>query len=394
MAWFRFSNAAGKPTGYTIALRNGRDLSARWPLAHRFSSVYTDGMAGKPLSAVDYLARPEDYPPRPVCALFGDESFLRRQAILRLRETVLGGGDADFSLSTFEGRNTTFRDVHEVLSTVAMFGGGKRLAVVEEADDFVTRHRTQLEDYVARPSRGGVLVLDLDSLPSNTRLYKSIAADGLLVDCNAPPPARLCKWLAEWAKQRQCVQLPQAAAEMLVDLIGPELGLLDQELAKLALMAGEAKKITAELVGQSVGSWRTKTTWEMLDAALDGQVAEAMLQLDRLLASGEQPIGVLGQVSASLRRLAAATRLVLQAESAGRRINLREVLERAGVRPFVLQRAERQLRHLGRQRGAQLYDWLLEADLDLKGQSTMPPRLILERLIVRLASPQTASRPT
>jgi DNA polymerase-3 subunit delta len=182
------------------------------------------------------------------------------------------------------------------------------------------------------------------------------------------------------------VQLPQAAAEMLIDLIGPELGLLDQELAKLALMAGDEKKITPELVGRSVGGWRTKTTWEMLDAALDGNVGEAMLQLDRLLASGEQPVGLLGQISASLRRFAAATRLVLQAEEGGRRPNLRDALERAGIRSFVLQKAERQLRLLGRQRGAQLYRWLLEADLALKGESTMPPRVILERLIVRLAA--------
>ena len=39
---------------------------------------------------------------------------------------------------------------------------------------------------------------------------------------------------------------------------------------------------------------------------------------------------------------------------------------------------------------AQLYRWLLQADLDLKGETHMPPRLILERLIVRLAAPQEA----
>jgi DNA polymerase III subunit delta len=357
------------------------------PLAPRLASLYTHGMAAKPIPALDYLAQPDKHPPQPVCAVFGDESFLRRQAILCLRAAALGGDDGDFSLSTFEGRSTQFRDVHEVVSTVAMFGG-KRLAVVEDADEFVTRYRTQLEDYVARPSSSGVLVLDLDSLPSNTRLHKSIAAAGLLIDCGAPTPARLGKWLADWAKQHHHVQLPQAAAEMLVELIGPELGLLDQELAKLALMAGEEKKITAELVTRSVGGWRTKTTWEMLDAAMDGNVREAMLQLDRLLASGEQPVGLLGQISASLRRFAAATRLVLQTETAGRRINLREALEQAGVRSFVLQKAERQLKLLGRRRGAQLYRWLLQADLDLKGESAMPSRLILERLIVRLSARQ------
>ena len=344
-------------------------------------------MAGKPISALDYLAQPDKHAPQPVCAVFGDESFLRRQAILCLRAAILGGDEADFSLSTFEGRVAQFRDVHEVLSTVAMFGGDRRLAVVEQGDDFVTRYRTQLEDYVARPSRSGVLVLELDSLPSNTRLYKSIAADGLLIDCKTPTPARLCKWLAEWAKQRHQAQLSQAAAETLVELVGPELGLLDQELAKLALTASQ-QRITPELIGRSVGGWRTKTTWEMLDAALDGNVREAMLQLDRLLASGEQPVGLLGQISASLRRFAAATRLVIQTEAAGRRVNLRDALAQAGLRPFLLQKAERQLRQLGRRRGAELYRWLLQADLDLKGESAMPPRLVLERLIVRLSAPQ------
>ncbi len=352
-------------------------------------------MAGKPIPALDYLAQPDKYPPPAVCAVFGDERFLRQQAIVCLRAAVLGGGDGDFSLSTFEGCGASFRDVHEVLSTIAMFGDGKRLVVVEEADDFVTSYRTSLEDYVVRPSRSGVLVLDLDSLPSNTRLYKAIAAGGLLIDGGTPAPARLSKWLAEWAKQRHHVQLPQTAAEMLLEMVGPELGLLDQELARLALLVGDDKKIAPELVSRSVGGWRAKTTWEMLDAALDGNVRQALLQLDRLLAAGEQPLGLLGQISTSLRRFAAATRLVLQAEAARRRINLREPLEQAGIRSFVLQKAERQLRLLGRHRGDQLYRWLLQADLDLKGESTLPPRLVLERLIVRLsARPQTVPTPS
>ena len=310
---------------------NAKSRRRRWPGWSDDSIL--KGMAEKPIAALDYLASPGKYPPRPVSAVFGGEEFLRRQAILCLRAAVLGGDDGDFSLTSFEGRGTLFRDVHEVLSTVAMFGGGKRLAMVEYADDFVTRYRTQLEDYVARPSRTGVLVLDLESLPSNTRLYKAIAAEGLLVDCNAPAPARLGKWLASWAKQHHAAELSPAAADALVELIGPELGLLDQELAKLALMTGKDHKITPEMVSRSVGGWRTKTTWDMLEAALDGKTQEAMLQLDRLLASGEQPIAILGQISASLRRFAAATRLILQAEAARRRPNLRAAHRADGCPP-------------------------------------------------------------
>ena len=342
------------------------------------------------LTALDYLTQPQKHAPRPVCVLFGDESFLKRQAMLRLREAVLGGGDGDFSFTTFEGKNAELRDVLAELETLAMFGSGKRLVLVDEADDFVGRYRANLEDYVAAPASGGVLVLELKSFASNTKLYKAVAASGLPIDCKAPTGAPLVRWLVQWAKQTHQVQVPQTAAEMLVDLVGPELGLLDQELAKLALLAGKDKKITAEMVTQSVGSWRAKTTWEMLDAVMDGNARAALVQLDRLLSAGEQPVALLGQISASLRRFAAATRLILQGEATGRRIALRPALEQAGVRSFVLEKAERQLRRLGRQRGARLYRWLLEADLDLKGATALPPRLVLERLIIRLSAPQEA----
>lgn len=373
------------------------------------------------LHAIDYLAQSAKYPPKPVCVAFGDEPFLRRQVLLGFRRAVLGDDEGDFSLTSFEGRTAEFRDVVEELTTIAMFGG-QRLVVVENADDgartrtsapaeevpkgtadelaaetggFVSRCRQQLEDYVARPGRSGVLVLDVKSWPSNTKLSKAVDAHGLAVDCSLPKkPADLKKWimpwLKSWAKEAYKLQLAPATAELLIEMIGTELGLLDQELAKLALVAGDDKKISPEMVQKMAGSWRARTAWDMLDLALDGKATEAMRQIDRLLASGEVPIALLGMISATLRRLATATRLVMQAEARGERISVASALTKAGVKrypDFILQKAERQLRRLGRQRGSQLYDWLLEADLDLKGDSQMPPRLILERLVVRLAAP-------
>ncbi|NQT39409.1 MAG: DNA polymerase III subunit delta [Planctomycetes bacterium] len=345
-------------------------------------------MAKKTLHALDFLAKPDKYPVRPVCVVFGDDPFLRRQVIGVLRQTVLGGEDAEFSLTVFEGRSAEMKDVLGDLATLAMFGGGQRLVLVEDADDFVSRNRPTLEDYVAAPCSSGVLVLEVRSWPSNTRLYKAVAGDGLTVDCNAPPAARLGRWLGSWARQRHNTTLDPAAVEMLLEMVGPELGLLDQELAKLALTAEKGQAVGVEQVGKMVGGWRAKTTWEMLDRILEGKAPAALEQLDRLLAAGESPIGILGQISATLRRLAAATRLIVQAEAAGRRIALRQALEQAGVRSFLLKKTEGQLRQIGRHRAGHLYDWLLKTDLDLKGGSALPPRMVLETLILRLAAPE------
>jgi DNA polymerase III subunit delta len=349
------------------------------PLRHR--------MAIKIHHALEYLFQTKHDSLPPVCAVFGNEPFLRRQVMYVVREAVLGKDDGDFSLTTLEGDKAEWRSVVEELETTAMFSNGKRLVQVDDADAFVTHYRDKIEDYIARPSRTGVLVLEIDVLKANTRLYKLLAPQGGLIDCSVPTDARLLKWLSQWADRRHNVQLSPAAAELLIELIGPELGLLDQELAKLALLIGSGKKILPELVSQSVGAWRAKTAWVMLDIALDGKPAEALQQLDRLLASGEQPIGVLAQISSSLRRLAAATRMIFQAEAEGRRLAVSSALTQAGVKPFALNKVEQQLRRLTRLRGAKLYPWLLEADLDLKGDSNLPPQLILERLILRLASP-------
>ena len=107
----------------------------------------------KSLHAIEYLQSPRDNPPAPVCVIFGGESFLKRQALVRLREAVLGGGEGDFSLTTFEGPKAVLRDVIEELFTRAMFGSGERLVIVEEADEFVSRYREELEKYVARRRR-------------------------------------------------------------------------------------------------------------------------------------------------------------------------------------------------------------------------------------------------
>ncbi len=341
------------------------------------------------IPATTLLADPDKHPAGPVCAVCGDEPFLKREVIAALRRQVLGGGEDDFSLTTFAGRGgVALRDVLDSLATVSLFGGGRRMVVVEEADDFVSANRAELEDYVAKPHRSGILVLDVKTWPSTTRLAKAVAAGGLTIECKSLNEPQTKRWLAERAKTRYEVRLDAAAADVLLELLPAELGILDQELSKLSLLGGKSGAIDVQLVSDNVGGWRTRTTWDMVDAAADGRAAEALEQLGRLIAAGEKPQGLLPQMSHSLRQLAAATQLIETAEAAGSRLSLRSALGQAGVPPFKLATAERQLRQLGRERAKQLTAWLLAADLAIKGPNSADARarMELERLIVRLST--------
>ena len=350
------------------------------------------------IHAFDFLERDDKSGSMPpVAVVFGDEPFLRRLVIQKIRGAVLHDEADDVPHTELDGESAEWRDVVDELSTHSLFGGGRRLVLINGADRFVSEYRGKLEDYVERPRETGVLVLQVGTWASNTRLFKSIGKRGLQVECRVQQYQKkkekeglLLAWLARWSVRQHQVKLNSVAASLLLQLVGPNLGLLDQELAKLALFVGPDGEISPEMVRDIVGGWRTKTTWEMIDAAVDGNAADALRQLDSLLQSGESILALFGAISWSLRRFAAATRRVQLAEQRGERITLPIALEQAGFRkwpPEAISNAGRQLRQLKRERAGQLYQWLLETDLALKSSHSTPSRarFILEQLIVRLA---------
>jgi len=349
----------------------------------------------KPTHALDFLQKAAAVAVPPVCVVFGDEPFLKSEVLGVWRASVLSGQDAEFSLTTVSGSAADLPELIDALSTVALFGSDRRLVIVEDAEKFVSDNRPQLEDYVQRPATRGVLVLDVKTWPGNTRLAKAVAETGLAVECKVPlirgsrlDLGRMTKWVQSRSKNHYGVKIDPAAVEALLEMVEPTFGLLDQELAKLAPMAAAEKSISLELVQSSVGNWRTRQAWDMIDAALDGNAPEAIRQLGLLLLSGEQPVALLGQMGATLRRLAAAMATLRDAERAGRKISLHQALQQAGVHRFWIEKSERQLRQLGRPRAQELYHWLLDADLAIKGVSSSPARaqLVLEQLIVRMSS--------
>ena len=313
----------------------------------------------------------------PLYVLHGDESFLKRQVLYALRGRALGPDADDQAVASYPGDKATFAGIFDELQTVPFFAP-RRLVVVEGADPFVTKYRPQLEKQIDKLPESGVLVLEVKSWPANTRLAKMVK-DAASISCKAPPTYKLASWCSDWAAAQHDKQLPAPAAGLLVDLVGSEMGLLDQEIAKLAIYVGERKKIDPSDVDRLVGNNRTESTWKIFDALAESRAAEALAILDRALEQGEEPLKIMGAFSMQLRRLAQAARLAVQGTP------LRAALAQVGIPPFALDSGEKQLRHLGRGRAKKLFDWLLEVNLDLRGGSSLPERTLLERFLLRLA---------
>jgi DNA polymerase-3 subunit delta len=347
----------------------------RRPFNHIESFVFTKASPMAAVSCTDFLVKKRRGDPPGLIAAHGDSPFLRREARQAVRAWVVGEGPSEFLYSSYEGETAGPGVVDELFTPP--FVGDRRLVVVEDADEFVSRYRPILEKLARAPSSVGVLLLDVRTWASNTRLAQ---AAPLAIQCSTPKEHLIPGWCEKWAEQRYGKKFDLSTSHWLVESAGIDLGVLDQEIAKLASAVGDREEISRNDVTSLVAGRGVENVFAVLDDAMEGRLAKALHELDRVLAAGEPPVKILAIFSAQLRKYGEAFR------RATTKIPPDVALREAGIPPFVAAAAERRLRALGSDRAAALYRQILDADLAIKGGSEASPRLILERLLVWLAT--------
>jgi DNA polymerase III subunit delta len=215
---------------------------------------------------------------KPVYALVGSDGFLQLQKLAEITSKL----PPDAQKLDVDGEKAELADVLDELRSFAMFGGETKIVVVRNADDFLTRFREALENYVENPSTSGILVLRLSSLPGNQRIAKLIAKHGEVCKCEPPGQHELPGWIMQRGKNEHKVTVTLAAANLLADLIGDDLGRIDNELAKLALMV-EGGKIDVPDIGRTVSFQREQEMWDLTNAMAVGQTTEALKRWRQLI---------------------------------------------------------------------------------------------------------------
>jgi DNA polymerase-3 subunit delta len=217
---------------------------------------------------------------KPVYALVGKDSFLQAQAI----ERIAGEMPPEASRVDFDGEVAELSSVLEHLREMSMFGGC-RLVVLRNATEFLSRGehiREAMERYCLSPAPPNVLVMRCSSLPSVQKIYKAIAKTGEIIPCVPPEGPAAVQWVMDRASRAHGLKMGRDAAAVLIELVGTDLGRLDNELAKLAL-SPQAGAITEAVVRESAGLQREMDLEEMLRELSRGDAAGAVRRWRQLL---------------------------------------------------------------------------------------------------------------
>jgi DNA polymerase-3 subunit delta len=304
---------------------------------------------------------------RPAYLLSGAEPLLRDDALARLQQATLGGIESDFDVDRLPA-DVSPAALGEALQTLPILAP-RRLVLLTDPD---SRRGSKTLDALADllgelpDDASTVLVVTSQKADKRSRWVKAFGKS--LVDCAAPTKAREIAAFIRREAELQGVALGRGVAELLAERTGPQLLMLRNEIAKLALLAGEGESVSREHVAAGTPHLAEAPIWDLTDAIGEGRIGDAVALLSQLLAAGAPGPVLLGSLVSHFRKL---VRVGHGASVPGP--------------PFVRKKLESQARRYGPARLRGSLDAIHQTDLALKGAGSLRPELALERLVIALA---------
>jgi DNA polymerase-3 subunit delta len=310
----------------------------------------------------------------PVYLLYGEESYLKRLYRNRLQEAVLGDGDP-MNSSYFQGKGTEEKEVREIADTLPFFAK-RRVVVVEESGWF--KKQSDFADYIPELPPSTVLIFVEAEVDKRNRLYKAVNKQGTVSEMKTPSEKDLKLWVASGLK-RSGKKLTEQTIEYLLERVGTDMELLQQEIEKLVCYAYEREVITKEDIQAVCVEQITGKVFQMMEAIGMKQQERALGYYYDLLALRESPLSIL---FLTLRQF----HLLRQAKELNRlHTDSKTIAARLKIPPFTVSRYLAQARNFPSAVLKEAIEYGLERETEVK-TGRLDGQLAVELLILRYSS--------
>jgi|GEM_PF-1916544 DNA polymerase-3 subunit delta len=312
-----------------------------------------------------------------VYCFLGEEEYLKDGYIRKIAKAYLGGQE-EHGLEIVYGSETDAKEIIDRAQSLGLFAE-KRVLVLKESDALSSKNRKQLLEYLKSPSEGTCHILTSFKLDRKSSFYKEMEAS-LPVYCFDQLKAEaLVAWVAARAKELGYkITLP--AVQVLTEISGQSLGLLEQELMKIAsfLDSQGRKEITEGDVKILAGSTNEVGGFELAESLARKELKQSLRLYGKMLLLGEDPVRMLASINYKFNVIWRVYLLQQEGtapEEMARRLRMSPYM----IRPSLTLASKRNLSQYLRSFG-----WLYHAEHRLKS-GRGDPKSIMQRLIYKLA---------
>ena len=319
----------------------------------------------------------------PAYLVRGADPALRNDALHTLLRDLVGDGDAGLMVEDFDYAEDADPGMIVDAARTPPFLTDRRIVVARDVTNHSTDALAAIIDYLGDPSPTTSLVLVAaigDGGPKGPKaLTDAVKKVGHVVDATVPGGKGRSIWLQEHLKGAP-VRLDGAAAKLVDEHLGEDLGRLSNLLTALAQAYGHGAKVGADEVEPFLGEAGGVPPWELTDAIDSGDIPRALTALHRMMRAGDRhPLQLMATLHGHFGNMLRLDGRNIRTEA--------EAAEVLGMKrsTFPARKAMDQARRLGHEGVARAIELLAEADLDLrKLRKDWPEDLVMEVLVARL----------
>lgn len=224
-----------------------------------------------------------------VYILYGEEAYLRNQYRDKLKQALLGNGDA-MNYHYFEGKDVSPGEVIDLAETMP-FLAERRVIILENSGLFAKGGET-LAGYLAEPAPTAYFVFVESAVDKRSKLYKAATAKGRAIEFKAQDESVLKRWILGFLKKEN-KNITERDLNFFLEKTGADMENIRKELEKLLCYCMDRDVITAQDIESICTKQVSNQIFDMISAVAEKQQKKAMNLYYDLLTLKEPPMRIL-----------------------------------------------------------------------------------------------------
>ena len=316
----------------------------------------------------------------PVYLLTGEDLFRKQEIIKKITAVVQPD---DFNIYHSSADKADLAEALALANTAPVFSD-RRLVILTGIEKLRKDPKEAIIRYLENPLDTTVFILthdDSKKFKTEKTLSATAAEHGEVVNFDELKREDLAMWVRERFKENGLTGEFEAV-ETLCEAVGGDLNALSQEIEKLSLYTAdrENKTISKSDVLAGVGFSKEENPFDLSNAVQYMNKNKAIALADKLLDSGEEPVGVLGKISYPILKMARIKRMA----NAG--MDPAEITRAAGLMFWESSLVNNARNFPSEEIFLKTLDRIIEADKAFKTSTAADPKTMIKGILMTLFS--------
>lgn len=316
---------------------------------------------------------------KPIYLLQGEEPYYIDLLTKYISDNVLNESEKTFNLLTLYGKDTDVFNLIDLLRKFPMMAN-YQVVIVKEAQDL--QKIDMLLNYTNKPLKSTILVLAYKyaKIAKNTKLFKSIAKEGIVLDTKKLYENQASDWINKHLRSKDCTIAPEAST-LLVEYLGTGLSKISNELEKLIITLPESHKhITTAHIEKNIGISQEYNTFELTKALGEKNILKANRIVTHFTKNPKSnPTHLVLTILFSFFRNLFHYHFIKDKSP-------QEITSELKINPYLINNYKNAARHYSTKKIFKIFGWLRDADTKSKGinNTSSPDGELLKELVFKI----------